>query len=148
MKMPRARSVAAAVVMLVGLSTGLAAAQTTPDSAFHASSRLAVAMRRWPTSQAPAAAPSGNAENGKALFKKNACYQCHGYEGQGGTAGPRVGPGPILFRAFVTYVRAPREEMPPFTAKVMSDEQLADVYAFLQSRPRPPAVENIPLLAR
>jgi hypothetical protein len=38
--------------------------------------------------------------------------------------------------------------MPPFTVKVMSDQELADVYAFLQARPRPPAVESIPLLAR
>jgi mono/diheme cytochrome c family protein len=36
--------------------------------------------------------------------------------------------------------------MPPYTAKVLSDAQLADVYAFLQSVPQPTPVENIPLL--
>ena len=101
-----------------------------------------------PATQTAAAAPAGNAENGKALFKKNACYQCHGYEAQGGTAGPRLGPGPIPFRGVLAYVRSPRGEMPPFTDKVMSDRELADVYAFLQTRPRPPAVSSIPLLAR
>jgi len=112
------------------------------------------APARTPTAQAPGAAnaapatPAGNAEKGKALFARNACYQCHGYEGQGGTAGPRLGPNPIPFRGFVAYVRVPRGEMPPFTVKVMSDQELADVYAFLQARPRPPAVESIPLLAR
>jgi ubiquinol-cytochrome c reductase cytochrome c subunit len=50
------------------------------------------------------------------------------------------------FRNFVAYVRAPRGEMPPYAVKVMSDQELADVYA--QSRPRPPAVNSIPLLAR
>lgn len=29
----------------------------------------------------------------------------------------------------------------------MSEQDLADVYAFLQARPRPPAVSAIPLLA-
>jgi mono/diheme cytochrome c family protein len=107
-----------------------------------------------PAAQAPGAAnaapitPSGNAEKGKTLFARNACYQCHGYEGQGGTAGPRLGPNPIPFRGFVAYVRAPRGDMPPFTVTVMSDQELADVYAFLQAQPRPPAVDSIPLLAR
>ena len=30
---------------------------------------------------------AGDAGNGKTLFVKNGCYQCHGYAGQGGTAG-------------------------------------------------------------
>jgi hypothetical protein len=36
--------------------------------------------------------------------------------------------------------------MPPYTAKVVSDTEMADIYAFLQARPEPPDVENIPLL--
>jgi hypothetical protein len=36
--------------------------------------------------------------------------------------------------------------MPPFTEKVVSDAELADIYAFLQSRPRPKPVSEIPLL--
>jgi cytochrome c1 len=38
--------------------------------------------------------------------------------------------------------------MPPYTAKVLSDQDLADIYAFLQGRARPPALNTIPLLAR
>jgi ubiquinol-cytochrome c reductase cytochrome c subunit len=44
------------------------------------------------------------------------------------------------------YVRKPKGEMPPYTSKVVSDQELADIYAFLQSRPNPPAVKNIPIL--
>jgi cytochrome c1 len=44
------------------------------------------------------------------------------------------------------YVRKPLGEMPPYTAKVVSDQELADIYAFLQSRPRPPAAKSSPLL--
>ena len=94
------------------------------------------------------AAPPGNATTGRALFLKIGCYQCHGNEGQGGSAaGVRIAPAPMLaFRAFTTYVRAPRGEMPPYTAKVLSDQNLADIYAYLAALPRPPAVESIPLL--
>ena len=32
----------------------------------------------------------GDVANGKRLFDKDGCYQCHGYVGQGGTSGPRL----------------------------------------------------------
>jgi ubiquinol-cytochrome c reductase cytochrome c subunit len=94
----------------------------------------------------PASQPRGDGENGKALFKSVGCFQCHGNEAQGGAAGPRVGPDPLPFARFVAYIRAPRGEMPPYTAKVLSEQELADVHAFLQARPRPPAIGTIPLL--
>ena len=84
------------------------------------------------------ASPAGNADNGKKLFARDGCYQCHGREAQGSTmGGPRIGPDPIPFDALVRYVRKPAGEMPPYTAKVISDQELADIYAFLQSRARP-----------
>ena len=91
--------------------------------------------------------PKGDAEKGKTLFKSVGCFQCHGNEAQGGTMGPRLGPNPLPFPRLVAYVRAPLGEMPPYTAKVMSEQDLADVYAFLQARQRPPAIGTIPLLA-
>jgi mono/diheme cytochrome c family protein len=94
------------------------------------------------------AAPAGDVEKGRTLFVKNGCYQCHNYEGHGGAAGARLAPNPLPWRGFSSYVRAPRGDMPPYTVKVMSEQDLADVYAYLRSRPRPPAVSNIPLLAR
>jgi ubiquinol-cytochrome c reductase cytochrome c subunit len=106
-----------------------------------------VAIATSLSSQA-AAAPAGDAEKGKLLFVKNGCYQCHNYEGQGGSAGARLAPNPLPFRGFLAYVRAPRGEMPPYTVKAMSDQDLADVHAFLRTRPRPPALTSLPLLAR
>jgi len=91
--------------------------------------------------------PRGNAETGKALFTKIGCYQCHGREAQGSTAtGPRLNQNPITFTRFVSYIRKPTGEMPPYTSRVVSDQQAADIFAFLQSLPKPPAVESIPLL--
>ena len=53
---------------------------------------------------------------------------------------------PIAFAPFTKYVRAPTGEMPPYTAKIVSERDLADIYAFLESRPQPPSMDSIPLL--
>ena len=97
------------------------------------------------TAQAPATAPAANVEEGRKLYASYGCYQCHGYEAQGSNAtGPRLGPRPMAFAAFSRYVRQPSGQMPPYTAKVVSDTDLANVYAFIQSRPEP--AKDIPLL--
>jgi len=94
----------------------------------------------------PSDAPAGNAENGKRIFNKIGCYQCHGREGQGSiVTGPRIAPDPVPFDVLVSYLRKPTGEMPPYTAKVVSDQDLADIYAFLKSRPHPPAAKDLPI---
>lgn len=90
---------------------------------------------------------AGNAEKGKALFIKNKCYSCHGYDGHGGGAGVKLAPKPIATAALIAYVRHPaRGTMPTFSAKVISDADLTDIRAYLASIPDPPAVKDIPLL--
>jgi len=89
---------------------------------------------------------AGNSQNGKKLFISYGCFECHGYQAQGGVAGPRLGPNPIPLPALVKYIRQPAGEMPPYTSKVVSDAELADIYAFLQSLPQPPKAESIPAL--
>src|SRR5215204_6714526 len=91
--------------------------------------------------QRPAtAAPPGNVEVGRKLFVSYGCYQCHGYEAQGSSAtGPRLGPRAIAFAAFSRYVRQPTGQMPPYTAKVVSDADLTNIYAFVSSRLAPAA---------
>jgi len=88
---------------------------------------------------------AGNAENGKTLFVKYGCSQCHGLEGQGApTTGPRIGPRPIQLAGFITYVRAPRGQMPPYTTRVVSNQELSDIRAFLDGRPGPAAQTLLP----
>ncbi|NOT25087.1 MAG: c-type cytochrome [Acidobacteria bacterium] len=94
------------------------------------------------------AAPKGSAENGKKVFSSYGCYECHGYAAQGGGAGPRLAPRPIAFTAFSKYVRLPTGQMPPYTSKVVSDQELADIFAFLSSIPAAPAANTIPILTR
>jgi mono/diheme cytochrome c family protein len=91
-------------------------------------------------------APSGNADHGKQLFAKDGCYQCHGYVGQGGNAGPRLAPSPIAYEAFSKQLREPVHDMPPYGEKILSDKDAADIYAYLGTIPKPPAVKDISLL--
>lgn len=95
------------------------------------------------TPAAPAA--MGNVENGKVLHVKYGCYTCHGYVGQGGP-GVRLAPGTIALPAFTRYVRRPTGVMPPFTEKVITDQELADIRAYLEALPDPPDLATIPLL--
>lgn len=95
---------------------------------------------------APKPAKAGNAENGKRLYTKYGCFECHGRAGQGSTtSGPRLGPDPIPLSSFVWYVRNPTGQMPPYTEKVASDQDLADIHAFLESLPHPPDAKTVPL---
>lgn len=96
---------------------------------------------------APAPAPAGRVDAGAKLYGTVGCYQCHSNEGQGGVQGPRIGPNPIPFARFSAYIRNPTGDMPPYTAAVLSNQDLADIYAFLAARPQPPALNSIPLLA-
>ena len=92
------------------------------------------------------APPAGDAENGKKIYTSYGCYQCHNFAANGGAAGPRLAPKPIAFQAFTRQVRKPSNEMPPYTAKVVSDKELADIYAFLLTIPEPQAAGSIPIL--
>lgn len=92
---------------------------------------------------------TGDAVNGKRLVMRNGCYQCHGTVGQGGMAGPRLAQTRLAQAAFIAYVRNPRPgNMPPYRSKVMTDQELADVYAYLQSVPPPVPLANIPILTQ
>jgi len=83
-------------------------------------------------------AGASSIEKGRLGFVNVGCAQCHGREAQGSpTTGPRLGPNGLPYQAFARYVRAPRLQMPPYTEKILSDADLADLYAFVQLRPKP-----------
>jgi ubiquinol-cytochrome c reductase cytochrome c subunit len=89
---------------------------------------------------------SGSAQQGKELYLKYSCYACHGYDGHGG-AGARLVPLAMTVTRFTAYVHNPRR-MPPYTEKVLSDAQLADLFAYIKSLPVSPSADQIPLLSR
>jgi ubiquinol-cytochrome c reductase cytochrome c subunit len=94
------------------------------------------------------AAVAASAENGKQVFIRAGCWQCHGTIGQGAATGPKLAPDPLPFDALSTFVRTTNREMPAYREEVLSDADLADLYAYLQSIPKGPDPKTIPLLNR
>jgi mono/diheme cytochrome c family protein len=46
----------------------------------------------------------------------------------------------------IRYIRRPAGAMPAFTDKVLSDQEVNDIYAYLKTMPAPKPVKDIPLL--
>jgi ubiquinol-cytochrome c reductase cytochrome c subunit len=93
-----------------------------------------------------AASAAGLAEKGKAAFVQHGCWQCHGYLGQGGIAGKKLAPNPMPLEAMSAFVRNSSGAMPPYQKAILSDADLADIHAYLQSLPKAPDAKSIPLL--
>jgi mono/diheme cytochrome c family protein len=94
------------------------------------------------------AASAADAAKGKILFtEKYGCYQCHGNEGQGSSAtGPKLAPNPMPFEALANFVRTSARAMPPYREAILPNDDLADIYAYLQSIKPSPDWKTIPLL--
>lgn len=91
-------------------------------------------------------AQAADAKKGREVYVEKGCWSCHGYEGQGGVAGPRLSHTELPVDAFASFVHDTNGTMPPYSKKLVSDEQLADVHAFLLSLPKPLDAKTIPLL--
>lgn len=99
----------------------------------------------------------GDLENGKERFLALQCWACHGYTGETGP-GPVLNPPRFNQAAFIAYVRrpsgmqlspGPQGTMPPYAGPDVTDQDLADIHAWLVSLPSTsPAAETIPLLKR
>jgi mono/diheme cytochrome c family protein len=92
------------------------------------------------------AALAADATKGKASFMKYGCFQCHGMAGQGGVTGPKLAPNPMAWEALSSFVRTTNRAMPPYKEAVLPNEDLQDIYAYLQSIPAGPDWRAIPLL--
>ncbi|HJU63820.1 MAG TPA: cytochrome c [Candidatus Binatia bacterium] len=92
--------------------------------------------------------PAGSAERGYHTYMKFMCYTCHGTVGQGADrgAGPKLTPGLLPYPAFALQTRTPRQDMPPYRQQFLSDQDLADIYAYLSSIKPSPEAKDIPLL--
>ncbi len=90
----------------------------------------------------------GDAANGAQLFIDYTCYGCHGYTGETGR-GPRLNPPRLRQAQFIGYLRNPPNprQMPPYRQADVTDQKLADIYAFLESLPSAsPDAQDIPVL--
>lgn len=95
------------------------------------------------------AAPQGDAKAGQQLFMAIGCWECHGQSAQGGAiTGPRLAHTALPLAAVVQQLRVPQNAMPPYEPAVVSDAQIGDIYAWLESLPAPQTAANIPLLSQ
>ncbi len=95
------------------------------------------------------AALAASAEKGKAAFMKYGCWQCHGTQGQGSaitSQGKVLAPDPLPIEGFVAFVRSTNRGMPPYSEKILPNEDLADMHAYLASIPKTKDYKTIPLL--
>lgn len=106
-----------------------------------------VILAAGPTCAQQASEPAGNVENGKTLYVQVGCYQCHGNAGQGAQmTGPRISRTEFPFESFVYQLRHPANQMPPYETAVVSDQDAADLYAYVRQMPAPRDPKSIPLL--
>jgi ubiquinol-cytochrome c reductase cytochrome c subunit len=92
------------------------------------------------------AAFAADAEKGRQTFEKRGCWQCHGTVGQGAVTGPKLAPDPKPLSFMQVFVRNSNGPMPPFPKAILTDEELADIHAYLSSIPKSPDYKSIPLL--
>ena len=92
---------------------------------------------------------SQDAEQGRKAYMKYQCYTCHGTVGQGGErgAGPRLLPNLFPWAGFEIQVRTPRQDMPAYRKAHLSDQELADMYAYLRSIKPSRDAKSLPLPA-
>jgi mono/diheme cytochrome c family protein len=99
------------------------------------------------SSRTAKARPAGDSQNGKKIYEKLGCFRCHGSAGEGmsqtgkESAPPKIASTYLSLQDFVRSIRAPKGQMPPFGPKQVTDAELSDVYAFLQSVASQPKLE-------
>ena len=93
--------------------------------------------------------PAGDPVNGKRVYLADGCFECHGRAGQGGQFNyqtPALAKTALPVESFVAFLREAPNDMPSFSAKVLSDKDAADIHAFLQTLSGPRPVKEIPQL--
>lgn len=82
--------------------------------------------------------------DGRELYLTFQCWQCHGYEAQGGGA-TRLAAKGYTFDIFARFIRHPNL-MPAYPPQLLSNEELRLIYEYVRSIDAPPPLQDIPVL--
>lgn len=103
--------------------------------------------------------PTGSVANGRQIYYDQACYGCHGFNGETGARDLVGRSSPVLANAqvFTRFLRLradqapilPSTRMPNYPESEVSDTDARDLYAFIRSfRLNAPNIEDVPTLQR
>jgi len=84
----------------------------------------------------------GDVERGKELWSTTTCQKCHGENGEGKYAGVRAGDGKTL-ETWITQSRTPRGKMPSYPEAKLSDADITDMWAYMQTLTKPESFSKI-----
>lgn len=98
------------------------------------------------TPKAASVALKGDPVRGRRIYLENGCHACHGSVGQGGGPGPIVAATPMTAGAYHDQLRKPRSVMPAYGPTLMTEQEVADTYAYVKGLPGPP--DKLPALLR
>ncbi len=110
---------------------------------------LAVGLGGFDVAAHAQGAPAGDVANGQRVYLADGCFTCHGRVGQGGNyygATPVLAKTELPFEGFKQQLRDPVRVMPAYSDAVLSDKEVADIYAFVQTLPGRRPVQDIPIL--
>ena len=98
----------------------------------------------------------GDVERGAQLYYDFACYSCHGYNATGRTPLSRETSGILSDESlFIRYLRLradqnpvnPKNSMPNYDVRTLSDDKASDIYAYIVSlQDDPPEIDDVPVL--
>ena len=91
-------------------------------------------------------AQEASAERGEQTYMRVGCYQCHGTDGKGSDAGTALTPDPLPPEALANFIRFSPGRMPVYPEEVLSDAEIEDIVAWLQTVPPPPEPDSIAIL--
>ena len=108
----------------------------TVVAAFALTGVALLAFLLFPLASAVMGAPAGTPAAGKAYWEQSSveCSRCHGVTGQG-AYGPDLAGRGLNFEQFARAVRKPWGVMPAFTARQVTDQNIADMVAYFNSLP-------------
>jgi mono/diheme cytochrome c family protein len=78
----------------------------------------------------------GDPQAGASLWRARYCGNCHGSQAEGAYGPDLAGGRGLTFEQVKRAIRRPWGVMPAYAETQLSDQQIADVLAFLQSRPK------------
>ena len=78
----------------------------------------------------------GDPAAGKTAWEQQMCQNCHGAMGEGGYAGPRAGDGKSV-EEWIKQARNPKANMPAFSESKVTDQELGDMNAYMQTLAKP-----------